>query len=76
MKDYKDKETDLIFNFENKKRISLLFDKLTIFGKTYPNEPNKSLRIKINKKNLIKSDFIDKVTLSNSITSKSFLLST
>ena len=76
MKDYKDKETDLIFNFENKKRISLLFDKLTIFGKTYPIESNKSLRIKINKKNLIKSDFIDKVTLSNSITSKSFLLST
>ena len=75
MKDYKDKETYLIFNFENKKRTSLLFDKLTIFGKTYPIEPNKSLRIKINKKNLIKSDFIDKVTLSNSIASKSFLIS-
>jgi len=75
MKDYKDKGTDLIFNFENKKRTNLLYDKLTIFGKTYLIEPNKSLRIQINKKNLIKSDFIDKVTLSNSITSKSFLIS-
>ena len=75
MKDYKDKGTDLIFNFENKKRTNLLYDKLTIFGKTYPIEPNKSLRIQINKKNLIESDFIDKITLSNSITSKSFLIS-
>ena len=75
MKDYKDKGTDLIFNFENKKRTSLLYDKLTIFGKIYPIEPNKSLGIIINKKNLIQSDFIDKVTLSNSITSKSFLIS-
>ena len=53
MKDYKDKGTELIFNFENKKRTSLLYDKLTIFGKIFPIEPNKSLGIIINKKNLI-----------------------
>ena len=75
MKDYKNKGTELIFNFENKKRTNLLYDKLTIFGKTYPIEPNKSLRIQISKKNLIQSDFIDKVTLSNSNISKSFLIS-
>jgi len=75
-KDYMDKGTELIFNFENKKRTSLLYDKLTIFGKTYTIEPNKeSLKMQIEKKNLIQSDFIDKVTLSNSFISKSFLIS-
>ena len=75
MKDYKNKGTELIFNCENRKRTNMLYDKLTIFGKTYPIEPNKSLRIQISKKNLIQSDFIDKVTLSNSNISKSFLIS-
>ena len=75
MKDYKDKETELIFNFENKKRTSLLYDKLTIFGKIYPIEPNKSLGIIINKKNLIQSDLIDILTPSNSNISKFFLIS-
>jgi hypothetical protein len=75
MKDYKDKETELIFNFENKKRTSLLYDKLTIFGKIFPIEPNKSLGIIINKKNLIQSDFIDILTPSNSNISKFFLIS-
>ena len=63
-KDYIDKGTVLIFNFENKKRTSLLYNKLTIFGKTYPIEPHKeSLKIQIDKKNLIQSDFIDEITL-------------
>ena len=75
MKDYKDKGTELIFNFENKKRTSLLYDKLTIFGKIYPIEPNKSLGIIINKKNLIQSDLIDIITPSNSNISKFFLIS-
>ena len=75
MKDYKDKGTELIFNFENKKRTSLLYDKLTIFGKIYPIEPNKSLEIIINKKNLIQSDLIDILTPSNSNISKFFLIS-
>ena len=75
MKDYKDKGTELILNFENKKRTSLLYDKLTIFGKIYPIEPNKSLGIIINKKNLIQSDFIDILTPSNSNISKFFLIS-
>ena len=75
MKEYKDKGTDLIFNFENKKRTNILYDKLTIFGKTYPIEPNKSLGIIINKKNLIQSDFIDILTPSNSNISKFFLIS-
>ena len=75
MKDYKDKGTELIFNFENKKRTSLLYDKLTIFGKIYPIEPNKSLGIIINKKNLIQSDLIDILTPSNSNISKFFLIS-
>jgi len=53
MNDCKDKGIDLVFNFENKKRANLLYDKLTIFVKTY----------------------IDKITLSNSNISKSFLIS-
>ena len=53
MKDYKDKVTEFIFNFENKKRANLLYVKLSIFGKIYPIEPNKPLKIKTNKKTLI-----------------------
>ena len=75
MKDYKDKGTELIFNFENKKRANLLYVKLSIFGKIYPIEPNKPLRIQINKKTLIQSDFIYIVIPSNSNIRKSFLIS-
>jgi hypothetical protein len=75
MKDYKSKGTELIFIFENKKRTNILYDKLSIFEKTYPIEPNKSLRIQINKKTLIQSDFIDIDIPSNSNISKSFLIS-
>ena len=69
------KETELIFNFVIKNRANKLYNKLTIFNTTYSVDQNKSLRIKIHRKNLLKSDIIDNITLSNSNTSKSFLIS-
>ena len=74
IKENKNKETELIFNFEIIERTNLLYDKLTIFGKTYLIEPNKPLIIKYNYKNLIKSDIIDKIILSKDSISKSFLI--
>ncbi len=74
MGNYLYKETQLIFFFEIKNRRNELYDKLSIFNTTYPIQPNKPLRIKINRKDLIKSEFTDYVTLSNSNSSKSFLI--
>ena len=74
IKEYKNKETKLIFIFENKNRTKLFYKKLIIFGHTYLIDPNKNLRIKSNYNNLIKSDFIEKVTLTNDTISKSFLI--
>lgn len=69
------KETELNFNFEIKNRRNELYNKLTIFNTTYPIEKNKPIIIKISRKNLIKSDFTDYITLSNSKSSKTFLIS-
>ena len=74
IKENKNKETELIFNFEIIEKTNLLYDKLTIFGKTYLIEPKKPLIIKYNYKNLIKSDIIDKIILSKDSISKSFLI--
>ena len=74
MKNYKHKKTELIFNFEIFNEKNVLYNKLIIFGKSYSIEPNKSLKITINKDDLIKSDFTDNITLSNSNSNKSFLI--
>ena len=68
------KETKLIFHFVIKNRENRLYNKLRIFNETHSIEPDKPLNIKIDKKNLRKSDFTGKITLSNSDLSKSFLI--
>ena len=74
LENYKNKDTNLIFNFEIKNKKNPLYNKLIIFDKSYPITPNKSLNITINKNDMIKSDFTDYVTLSNANSRKSFLI--
>ena len=71
---YLNKETELIFHFQIINKNNELYNKMTIFNKEYEIEPNKPIRIKINEKNLIEPDITDYVSLSNSKSNKSFLI--
>ena len=46
-KNYKFKDTELIFHFENKNRTNILYNKLSIFGNTYPIEVDKPLTVNL-----------------------------
>ena len=74
LENYKYKKTELIFNFEIINKDNPLYNKLTIFNKTHPIEPNKPLRIIVNRKDKIKSDFNDYITLSNRNSSQTFII--
>ena len=74
LENYKYKKTELIFNFEIINKDNPLYNKLTIFNKPHPIEPNKPLRIIVNRKDKIKSDFNDYITLSNRNSSQTFII--